>query len=138
MTKAKSLSVKLAEHAIRTFAHSPDAGTPFEAVLDPAYWTHVASNHMVRDMIWVIPPENTYAALLMVRSVQKLALIVSVVQHTAFDQQVSEPDSGYSLKFRGRAGWSVMRGSEVAAEGYSTKEEAEVERTRLLTQLKAA
>jgi hypothetical protein len=132
-------SIKLAEFDLRQFQHIPDAGVPFEAMLQPEYWRNVAQNHLVRDFIYVVPPENNYTALLMVRGVQKLALKIGVVWRTAFDEVIVEPEAGITVMFRGpKALWSVMRGKEVLAEHMTTREEANAERDRLLNEQKAA
>lgn len=139
MNKAKFSSIKLFEHASRQFTHTPDQNIPFEDLLKPEYWTHIAQNHLVRDFIYIVPPENDYTALLMVRAVQKQALKVAVVWKTVFDEAISEPEAGITVKFRGpKALWSVVRGNEILAEHMTTREEAEAERTRLLTEQKAA
>jgi len=138
MNKARMNSTKHFEHASRQFTHMPEAGVPFEDLLRPDYWAHLAQNHMVRDFIYVAPPENHYTALLMVRSVQKMALKVAVVWRTEFKDVIVEPEKGLTVEFRGAGLWSVMRGKETLANKFATKEEAEAERQRLLDEQKAA
>lgn len=65
--------ITLAEYARNIFVVTPEHGTPFEDILKPSYWLHVADTVSMRlrpyDRIEVRPEDGSYFAELIVRSV---------------------------------------------------------------------
>lgn len=62
MTKAHLLSSQLhdAEYARRVFVARPPAGTPASALLEPAWWAHVAAGFTPGDRIEVLAQDGAY------------------------------------------------------------------------------
>ena len=101
----------------------PEEGTPFEAILDPGYWAHVAAQMAPGDWVEVDAEDGSYTALLKVRDAGKLYAKLSVFQLTIFDEKVEVMQGGPALaghvvKWRGPVHkWCVLRGADVLIEG---------------------
>lgn len=103
----------------------PEAGTDFEAILEPGYWAHVAAKMAPGDWIEVDDERGEYTALLKVRDAGKLYAKVGVVVFKRYDEQVEvRQDSpqlqGHEVKWRGPIHkWCVCRGADVLKDGMS-------------------
>lgn len=142
--------LKEAQYERRTWTASPQHGTPFEKLLDPNYWAHVAPKLKPWDRIEVQPDGFAYFAELIVVDSDRLWARVKVVRfvdfstkpietsQTALDlgdagDQVSlsreDPDeddnvdTDYLVEFKGSNKWSVIRKSDgaVLKSGYPNK-----------------
>lgn len=107
----------------------PEAGTPWEALLEPGYWAHVAVKMAPGDWIEVDSETGEYTALLKVRDAGKLYAKVSIFSIKEYDEKVDVTQSspsltGHEVKWRGPMHkWCVCRGADVLKEGM-TKDEA--------------
>ena len=81
---------KNAEHARVVWTVYPESGTPWEAVLKPEYWAHVARKLSPTDEIIVLPEELHYRAHLMVAHVMPNSVSVRVISKVDFGDQ--QPD----------------------------------------------
>lgn len=108
----------------------PEHGTPFEALLDPAYWAHISSKLAPCDQIEVNAEDGSYYARLLVRDAGRLYAKVAELEHVELDKvevlQSNAPlPDGHGVKWRGPVHkWSVVRGNEVLKDGMA-KAEAE-------------
>lgn len=128
MTQLQTGRFKLAEHMRNVFHVVPEAGTPFEALLEQGYWAHISVNLKPGSKIEVHAEDGTYYAELLVRDAGRLYAKVMPIIHVAFDEvTVSQGDfeaAGYSVKFQGpHLQWCVLRGTD-RLKDKMTKQEA--------------
>jgi hypothetical protein len=104
----------------------PGDAVPYERLLEPDAWKHVAIKFKPGDMIHVRSPDNTLYARLMVRSVGKMFLTVEEIEKKVFGASVETDIGKLDVRFAGRAKWAVYRKSdnERIKDGFDTKEEA--------------
>ena len=135
------MSVKILQNRIRpaeydrtVYATVPDGGTTIEEMLAPDYWAHVAKNLKPGSRIEVTAEDGAWFAELYVRRASANAALVVVLRHYDFEAmskpaQVPAADThpDFTVKFRGGAGWSVVRNSDKAImfEKGETREQAE-------------
>lgn len=106
----------------------PEAGTDFDAILEPGFWAHVAAKLAPGDWIEVDDETGAYTALLKVRDAGKLYAKVGVVVFKRYDEHVDVMQSGPSLeghevKWRGPLRkWCVCRGADVLKDGMAKPE----------------
>jgi hypothetical protein len=124
---------------LQPFAHrnqihnlTAEENTPFEAVLDPQYYAHLAPKLRMYDEIRVTTDEGAYYARLLVLAVGQTWAKVRKLEF--FDLMESEsaapadPMNPYYVKFRGPVlKWSMLRRADnaVIREGMETRGEAE-------------
>lgn len=104
---------------------SPEYGTPYEALLDPAYWAHVSAKLRRGDIITALSEDNSYFAEYIVLEPDKLRAEVALLTHVdlaANSKFNAEVPKGFEIKFRGPCKWSVLRGTDVLKEGMTRKE----------------
>jgi hypothetical protein len=100
------------------------AGTPFDAVIEPKWWAHVAGNLLVNSTIEVTPEDLAWFAELYVVEVGDVWAKVAVLRKVALVVQQDSQDelevewSGPHTKFR------VKRGQEVLKAGFADKADA--------------
>lgn len=128
--KLPEAGFRLASFVNNEWSVTPDDGTPFDDMLVPVYWTNVARKFKPGDKIRVHAPDGTYYAELYVRSADRLAASVVVLNKMDFGgADVQEaPSDDLAVKFRNhRAGWGVIRLSdkEVVKDGFTTRELAD-------------
>lgn len=92
----------------------PERGTSLAEMLEPAYWASVAKKLRQWDRIEVRPTDGSWLAELVVVVVEPFAVKVHVRWAERFDKIAAIAEdtavpAGYSIKHRGRAGWSVVR-----------------------------
>jgi hypothetical protein len=118
---------KLAEHA-RNVWHVT-AKVPFEDVLKPEYWVHVASNLRAFDEIIINADDGSFHAVLLVSYVQgKVIKLVPLLHKELNEPEADAPlPEGYAIKWGGRAAWRVIRLSDgaVIQDGFASKELAQ-------------
>lgn len=134
------MSVKILQNRIRPaeydrtiFATNPEAGTTLEDMLAPEYWSHVAKNFKPGSRIEVTAEDGSWFAELYVRRASANAALVVVLRHFDFTSgKAAQPEAAaehtdFTVKFRGGAGWSVVRNSDKAImfENGKTREQAE-------------
>lgn len=130
MTKLSEQNFKLANYTNNRWSVVPGDGVPFDALLAPEYWAHVARKLQPGDTIEVHAVDGTYFAELYVRSASRLEARVAVLHKTVFDTQASEAssDDGLIVRFRNHvAKWAVIRttDNEIMKSGFTTREVAE-------------
>lgn len=130
MSQLQPSRLKYAEHERQQWFVVPEHGTPFEALLDPAYWAHVSAKFRPCDQIEVHAEDGSYYARLLVRDAGKLYAKVAKLEHVELDKiDVLQGGvmalEGHAIKWRGPIHkWSVVRGSDVLKDSLS-KTEAE-------------
>ena len=107
----------------------PEAGTPFEAILEPGYWAHVAAKMAPGDWVEVDDETGEYTALLKVRDAGKLYAKMGVVVFQRYDEKVEvlqgSPNlTAHEVKWRGPLHkWCVVReGKDCLKDGMSKAE----------------
>jgi hypothetical protein len=95
----------LATHVVNEWSVVAEAGTTFEQIKDdPAYWAHVANKLRAADIIHVRSDDSAYYARLYVRSVEKMAANVIVLEFHDFSNLVEMPasiDAEYRVEWAG-------------------------------------
>lgn len=130
MTQLSPSRLKYAEHERQQWFVVPEHGTPFEALLDPAYWAHVSMKFRPCDEIVIHAEDGSYFARLLVRDAGRLYAKVATLEHIELDKvdvlQGGAPGlPGHEVKWRGPIHkWSVVRGADVLKDNM-TKEEAQ-------------
>lgn len=107
----------------------PEEGTSFDALKDPAYWSHNARKMRNGDLIEAVPDDESYWALLRVKSVGPAGAQVAVIFH---EQPKAEPlpeavAIDFEVAHKGpHRRWSVIRLSdkEYIKDQFQTREEA--------------
>lgn len=106
-----------AEYQRNEWVAKPEAGTSLEEMLVPAYWANVAKTMKQWDRVEVRPADGSWYAELLVRVVEPFAVLVHVLRRVEFKPTLkakSEIDvpEGYEIKFRGKAGWCIVRNDD--------------------------
>lgn len=130
MTPLLPGSMSFAEFTIVHRSISPKAGTPFEDVLDPKYWVHVAKELKPTEQITVNPEDGAYWAELLVVNTNTGEAKVKVINHLDLEAEASVGGieyEGYSVKWAGRAKFRVIHeDGTVIQSGFTNKAEAEI------------
>lgn len=130
MTQLQITRFESAEHQRNLWCAVPEAGTPFEAVLTPAYWAHISARLRPWDRIEVMPEDGSYFAELLVQDAGRLYAKVAMLRHLKLEMvEVRGEDGGadYEIKWAGPVKkWRVMRKSDKAElrDRFSTQGEA--------------
>lgn len=131
MTKLTASRFKQAEFARQHFEVIPEAGTPFEEVLTPDFWTHIAAKLKPADIIDVLAEDMTYEARLRVLAADRLWARVAVVYKTDFAEQTVgkgvEVPAETEVTWAGpHAKYRVVRVADKSTlrDGFATKPEA--------------
>lgn len=114
MTQLSPTRLREAEHSVMYWHVTPEHGTPFEALLDPAYWAHVSSRLKPNDHILVDAEDGSYWGEIKVRDAGKLYAKVSKLHYVELDhvevEQSGHEIKGFEVKYRGPVQkWSVIR-----------------------------
>lgn len=129
MTQLHPTRLRAAEYHRTVYQVVPEGDTPFEALLDPGYWAHVAAKLRPMDRIEVEAEDGSYTALLIVRDTGRLFAKVSIIYHRELEQvevgaAIAIP-SNYLAKFCGPIlKWCVIRDKDRIKENLGSKEEA--------------
>lgn len=116
---------KQSVQATRRWSVSTVDGAPFDDLLRPGYWTHVAAKLTPGDIIEVHAVDGSYYAELYVRSTSKLEALVAVLAKYEFTTAESIVAPGYATKWRGPARrWGVVRidDGSVVRDGFQTED----------------
>jgi len=84
--KILARNFKLAEFVYRRHRAVTEAGTTIKDVIDPTYWTGVASSLTQGDIIEVVSAETDWYAELFVRSCTKTDAKVAIIRHVSLGQ----------------------------------------------------
>lgn len=119
MTQLQTTRFESAEHQRNLWVAVPEHGTPFEAVLTPAYWAHVSARMRPWDRIEVTPEDGSYFAELLVQDAGRLYAKVAVLQNVKLElvevRMGEDGSSDYEVKWAGSVKkWRVMRKSDRA------------------------
>lgn len=136
MTEATAKARKLPEsrfrlaEQVRNFWNIvPEEGTPFDALKDPAYWSHNARKMRNGDLIEAVPDDESYWALLRVKSVGPAGVQVAVIffEKPEVTPILAAAAMDFEVAFKGpHHKWSVIRLSdkENIKPSFQTREEA--------------
>ena len=127
MTQLMPVRLKFAEHERNQWFVVPEEGTPFEALLDPAYWAHVSAKFKPCDIIEIHAEDGAYYGRLLVQDAGKLYAKVAKLEHVELDKvdvvQGGVALVGHEVKWRGPIHkWCVVRGIDVLKEGMQKSE----------------
>ena len=136
MSKIHANRFKSAEFRRNIWDVIPEASTPFEDVLKPEFWAHVAANLRPWDRIEVRAEDGSYYAELLVQDCGRLWAKVAVLSKVTLSKDAAQvpdivADVTYSVQWRGpHSKHAVMRerGSgekEVMRDQFETREAAE-------------
>lgn len=113
MTQLAPTRCKIADYVRTEFVVTPEAGTPFEALLAEHYWAHCSLNFRPGSKLEVHPPEGHYYAELIVQDCGRLFAKVAVLNKVnlhAVEVGVDAGPQAYSVKYCGpNALWCVHR-----------------------------
>ena len=105
------------------------AGTPFEALIDPHYWTHVAKSLKIGDILHVQIDDRSYYAQLYVRHAERLYAHIEVLQHHAFKAELPTLQSqDHEVRYLGpQKEWGVVdvKAKRTVKEGFADRQSAE-------------
>lgn len=129
MTQLAPARMELAEQLRTIWSVSLEEGTPFEALMDPAFWAHVSAKLRPRDRLEVEPEDGSFYAELIVLDAGKLYARVAVLLKVDLGSIEVSADFPRELevKFRGvNQKWCVVRRSDksVLKFGLETSEQA--------------
>lgn len=127
MTQLMPVRLKFAENERNQWFVVPEAGTDFDALLDPAYWAHVSAKFKPCDIIEVHAEEGSYYGRLLVQDAGKLYAKVAKLEYVELDKvEVTQSNpalTGHEVKWRGPIHkWCVVRGPDVLKEGLQKSE----------------
>lgn len=132
--KALQYQMVPAEFARLTIVHNPERGTAIQELLHPEYWANVARDLRVNQAIAVISPDGEWEVELRVLAVGPFTAKVAIWHMQEWGKAKPQQDTGpaiqipdgYDVRYRGRAGWSVVRQSDgnILKDGLSSKGEA--------------
>ena len=118
-----------AEACWRIHAVLVESGTKPEALLQPAFWSNVASKLRPLDRIEAMDDAGTWLCVLMVRATSATEAIVARLWSVELQSSATlapPKESGFEVRWRGhRHKWSAMSGETVLREGMESREEAE-------------
>lgn len=93
---------KLAETSRNVYMIVPEDGTPFDSLLEPSYWSHIADKLRPTDRIEVIAEDGSYFAELLVRSQGRMTAKVSVLRKVDLDPpEAASQTLGFDVQWKG-------------------------------------
>ncbi len=122
---------KASEFCRTVWYATPESGTKVEDLLNPGYWTHVASKLVKGSRIEAVDAEGTWFAEFYVKAANKVEAHVALLRVCELSKPVAkiQPDSqpDYMVKHYGGGLYRVLRASdkEVLKDGIKGKEFAE-------------
>lgn len=135
MKQAQEKELQLTQHALLDYTHTVSEGTPFEDLLKPDYWAHVAQKLRPHTLIKVIPEDGSYWAELLVLSCDRLWAKVFVLRHMDLTEVAEDPAalasrmSEFDILWKGPVKKHVVvrkSDSTIVAEEIQTKGEAKI------------
>lgn len=127
MTQLQTIRFKNAENERNQWFVVPEAGTPFEALLDPSYWAHVSAKLRPCDEITINAEDGAYYGRLLVQDAGKLYAKVAKIEYVDLEKvevlQGTPGLAGHEVKWKGPVlKWCVMRGVDVLKDGMQKSE----------------
>lgn len=117
--RATETRLQLSEHARVHWDYTPEAGTAFETLLDPAYWAHVTkrlnfNNKGLGAMIDVIAEDYSYIGKLLVVDVGRVTADVIQIDFKKLERKIRSVEAKeFSVTFGGNVHkWRVTRLSD--------------------------
>jgi len=109
--KAALADFKLADFNRSCWCISLKVGQSREDFMRPDFWAHVASRMKKHDRVEILHEEGGYFAEVIVKSVEKLGVIVALLREVNLNEleTTTVDQSEYTLKFRGPRKWSILR-----------------------------
>lgn len=131
--RARPTMLRAAEHYIVTWYHTVPPETPFDEMLKPDFWAHVAAKLRPHHRIVVDCEDGSWTATLFVRSAQRLSAVMGVLSKTDFKGAIEHAPaamqaSDYDVAWGGPAHkHRVVRKSDksVVKHGFDTPEQAQ-------------
>ena len=123
----KPMGFKQAEYTRNEFFIAPEAGVPWDAILKPEYWAHVAAKLRPYDEIIVVPEDDSFYGRVIVLRTGTAIAFVRELQFVEFKDRVVEgdlDDQDFDITWSGPiARYRVTRRSDgmVLAEGEEVK-----------------
>ena len=101
----------LAEHKRNVYFITPADGTTLADVLDPLYWSHVATRLRPTDRVEVHAEDGSWFAELYVREAAHMHASLVALRTVAFKQQIPPaPGTGHAVAWKGpHHRWAVVR-----------------------------
>lgn len=133
-TEAKKPLCKMSERQFREadvvhnrFCVTPPAGTPVEALLNPASWVHLARKLSPRDRIEAMPECGSWLADFVVLYKTDIGATVHLLKKWDLTSTIPEIDEEYEVVWKGPAiKWCICRKSdgEYLRKDFETQEKA--------------
>jgi hypothetical protein len=122
----KPMMFKQADYVRNVYMISPDAGVPWDSVLQPQYWAHVAAKLKPYDEIVVVPEDDRFYGRVLVLRTGTAMAIVRQIEFVELEDRVADEieDPEYTIEWKGPiARWRVTRKVDgmVVAEGDTVK-----------------
>jgi hypothetical protein len=104
----------------------PEAGVPWDSILQPQYWAHVAATLKEHDEIVVVPEDDRFYGKVLVLRTGVAMAIVRQIHYVELGEPVADEieDPEYTIEWKGPiARWRVTRKVDgmVVAEGDTVK-----------------
>lgn len=117
-----------ADQVRNTWSVVPEEGTPMEALMEPAYWVHVARKLRPGDIIEVRAEDGAWFARLYVQATQRLSAKVALLDKHVFEDVAAEDAGGdFEVMWKGpHHRHSVIRKSDrkTLQHGFESREAA--------------
>lgn len=117
MAALNSSRFKQAEYERNIWVVTPEAETPLEALLNPAFWAHVASSFKPWDHIEVRAEDGSYWAELLVQDASRNWAKVAVLRQVQLNGEAprAEESDGHIVEWSGpHTKWRVVRKADKA------------------------
>jgi hypothetical protein len=109
---------KSSEYCRTVWYATPEPGTDLKDLLEPGYWTHVASELKKGDRIEAVDAEGTWFAEFYVKSANKVEAYVALMRECELSKHVAkltnEKEPDYIVKHYGGGRYRVMRTADKA------------------------
>jgi hypothetical protein len=131
MVKLLKHNLRQAESVRRCLNILLPEGTTVEDLLNPSAWSHVAHEVTAGDRIEVKTGDGSEFADLYIRSVSVLGVHAAILAHYRFNTDEKRTPAmaagEFTVKWRGAAGWSVLRSDDnkVMFEGGKSRGDAD-------------
>lgn len=123
--------LKEAEFLRRSFRVVVDNDVTIEDLRKPEFWVHVAVKLQNTDLIEVVPKDESWFALLIVRSASRIHAKCEILLSKNFGAQPEKAkkkeDPKFKIEHKGNdKRWTVIRKADkaIAKDGFNTEEEA--------------
>lgn len=123
-------AIQAAEHRRKIHHVEPSAGTPYDALKDPVYWSNVSRHFSPFDLIEVLPSDGSWWAQWIVVAAGNNWARCQEITRVKIDDNAADvtADTKYEVRHRGPVKrWSIVRKSDqaVIAENMAVRAEAD-------------